>query len=59
MDIIQSFGSVIIQWNSHNLMMDNHKLKWQFDEFKEQSEMIAQIEHDLSVYMSNMMSKYK
>ena len=38
-------------------MMDNHKLNWQFDEFKEQGEMIAQIEHDLSVYMSNMMSK--
>lgn len=59
MDIIQSFGSVIIQWNSHSLMIGNHELKWQFDEFKDQNEMIAQIEYDLSVYMSNVMSKYK
>ena len=38
--------------------MGNHKLEWQFDEFMDQEKMIDKINHDIEVYMTNVLQKY-
>ena len=58
-DIVQTFGNVTIQWISTSVLIGNNKLEWEFNEFMDQEEMIAIMEHDISVYMSNVMSKFK
>ena len=58
-DIAQTFGNVTIQWIAKSAFMGNHKLEWTFNEFMDQEEMIQRIEHDVEVYMSNVLNKYK
>ena len=58
-DIAQTYGTVTIQWISKSIPLGNHKLEWQFNEFADQYEMIRQIEHDVKIYMSNVLSKFQ
>lgn len=57
-DIVQTFGTVTIRWRSTSIMMGNHKLEWNFNEFMDQQKMIDKIENDIEVYMSNVIQKY-
>lgn len=57
-DIVQTFGSVRIRWNSTSALLGNHKLEWQFDEFMDQEKMVDKIEHDIQVYMTNVFQKF-
>ena len=57
-DIVQTFGTVSIKWRSTSIVMGNHKLEWQFDEFMDQEKMIDKINHDIEVYMTNVLQKY-
>lgn len=58
-DITQTYGTVTILWISKSIPLGNHKLKWQFNEFADQHEMIRQIEHDVETYMGNVLSKFQ
>lgn len=58
-DITQTYGTVTIQWISKSILIGNHKLEWRFNEFADQYEMIRQIEHDVKIYMSNVLSKFQ
>ena len=49
---------VTIRWRSTSILMGNHKLEWSFDEFMDQDRMIEKIEHDIEVYMSNVIQKF-
>lgn len=58
-DIAQTYGTVTIQWISKSIPLGNHKLEWQFNEFEDQHQMIRKIEHDVEVYMGNVLSKFQ
>lgn len=58
-DIVQTYGTVTIQWISKSIPLGNHKLEWQFNEFADQHEMIRKIEHDVETYMGNVISKFQ
>ncbi|WP_288316090.1 hypothetical protein [uncultured Mediterranea sp.] len=58
-NIVQTFGNVTIQWESNNQLFGKHKLEWNFNEFMNQEEMIHKILHDINVYSSNVVNKYK
>lgn len=58
-DIAQTYGTVTIQWISKSIPLGNHKLEWQFNEFEDQHQMIRKIEHDVGVYMGNVLSKFQ
>lgn len=58
-DITQTFGNVTIQYHSKSLALGNHNLEWEFDEFMDQNKMIEKINHDIGVYMQNVLSKYE
>lgn len=58
-DIVQTYGTVTIQWISKSIPLGSHKLEWQFNEFADQHEMIHQIEHDIETYMGNVLSKFQ
>ena len=58
-DIIQTYGTVTIQWISKSIPLGNHKLEWQFNEFEDQHQMIRKIDHDIEVYMKNVLSKFQ
>ena len=57
-DIVQTFGTVTIRWRSTSVLVGNHKLEWQFDEFMDQDRMVQKIEHDIEVYMTNVFQKF-
>lgn len=57
-DIVQGFGNVIIRWRSTSIVMGNHKLEWTFNEFHDQNMMIERINHDVDVYMSNVLENF-
>lgn len=57
-DIVQTFGTVTIRWRSTSVLVGNHKLEWQFDEFMDQDKMVNKIEHDIEVYMTNVFQKF-
>lgn len=57
-DIVQTFGTVTIRWHSTSVLVGNHKLEWQFDEFIDQNIMVNKIEHDIEVYMTNVLQKF-
>lgn len=58
-DIAQTYGTVTIQWISKSIPLGNHKQEWQFNEFEDQHQMIRKIEHDVEVYMGNVLSKFQ
>ena len=58
-DIAHTYGTVTIQWISKSIPLGNHKLEWQFNEFEDQHQMIRKIEHDVEVYMGNVLSKFQ
>lgn len=58
-DIVQTYGTVTIQWISKSIPLGKHKLEWQFNEFADQHEMIRKIEHDVETYMGNVISKFQ
>ena len=58
-DIAQTYGTVTIQWISKSIPLGNHKLEWQFNGFEDQHQMIRKIEHDVEVYMGNVLSKFQ
>lgn len=58
-DIAQTYGTVTIQWISKSIPLGNHKLEWQFNKFEDQHQMIRKIEHDVEVYMGNVLSKFQ
>lgn len=58
-DIVQTFGTVTIQYKINNVVMGNHKLEWSFPEYDNQNEMIRKMENDISKYYENVMSNYK
>lgn len=57
-DIVQTFGTVTITWRSTSIVMGNHKLEWQFDEFLDQEKMIEKINHDVDMYVTNVIQKF-
>lgn len=57
-DIIQTFGTVTIKWRSTSLALGNHNLEWEFDEFLSQDKMVNKIQHDIEVYMTNVLQKF-
>lgn len=58
-DIVQTFGTVTIQYKVNNVVMGNHKLEWSFPEYDNQKEMIRKMENDISKYYENIMSNYQ
>lgn len=58
-DIVQTFGSVTIQYKVDNIIMGNHKLEWTFPEYDDQEKMIEKINHDISAYTTNVLSNFK
>ena len=58
-DIIQTYGTVTIQWISKSIPLGNHKLEWRFNEFEDQHQMIRKLNHDVEVYMENVLSKFQ
>ena len=58
-DIAQTYGTVTIQGISKSIPLGNHKLEWQFNEFEDKHQMIRKIEHDVEVYMGNVLSKFQ
>ena len=58
-DFTQTFGTITIQWISKSVIMGNHKLEWEFDEFLDQHQMFAKICHDVEAYTNNVLNKYK
>lgn len=56
-DITQTYGTVTIQWIAKSIHLGNHKLEWQFNEFEDQHQMIRKMEHDVEVYLENVLSK--
>ena len=58
-DIVQTFGTVTIQYKVNNIIIGNHKLEWSFPEYGNQNEMIRKMENDISRYKNNVMSNYK
>jgi len=56
--IYQAYRTVTIQWKSDSPVLGKHSLEWRFDEFEDQSKMIAKIENDLGKYQMNVMQKY-
>jgi hypothetical protein len=57
--IMQTFGTVTIQWRVDNMYFGKHQIEWKFDENTDQHKMIDKIEYDLAEYQSNIMNKYK
>ena len=57
-DIIQGFGDVEIIWHTKSVIMGNHKLKWNFNEFYDQDKMIEKINHDIEAYFSNCIQNF-
>ena len=57
-DILQTFGSVTIQWKVNSPVWGKHNLEWSFNEFADQNDMIEKIENDLSQYQANVMRKF-
>ena len=57
-DIVQTFGTVTIQYKVNNIVMGNHKLEWSFPEYDDQEKMIETMEHDIAAYNANVMSKF-
>lgn len=57
-DIVQTYGTVTIQYKVKNLLMGNHELEWTFPEYDNQRDMIRKIETDLEKYMNNVMSNF-
>lgn len=57
-DIVQTFGTVTVRWQSKSILLGNHKLEWEFDEFMDQEKMIEKIENDIDVYMTNVIQKF-
>lgn len=57
-EIIQTFGTVTIIWRSSSVLMGNHKLEWEFNEFMDQEKMIEKIHHDIETYMINVIQKF-
>ncbi len=58
-DIHQTFGSVTIQWISKSIPLGDHKLEWQFNEFEDQYKIAQKIEHDIEVYLKNLISNFQ
>lgn len=57
-DIIQTFGTVTIQYKAESIIFGKHKLEWQFNEYASQYQMIEQIEKDIEAYNSNILQKF-
>lgn len=57
-EIVQCFGDVVIRWCSNSIVMGTHKLEWKFNEFYDQDKIVEKINHDIEVYMANVIQKY-
>lgn len=58
-DLTQTFGSVTVQWIGKSVLIGDHKMEWQFDEFMDQDAMFEKVVHDVDIYMNNVINKYQ
>ena len=57
-DIIQTFGTITIQYKAENIIYGKHKLEWIFNEYAPQNQMIEQIIKDVESYNIRIMQKF-
>ena len=55
--LTQTFGRVTVVWKVDNPVYGRHRLEWEFNEFKDQDEMMAIIANDLIKYQTNVLTK--
>jgi len=59
--LTQAFRKLIVEWrvSTNSETIGNHKLKWEFDEFKDQDEIFKKINDDIGKYSKNIIGTVK
>lgn len=55
-DMVQTFGSLTVEWRMESPLFGKHKLKWTFPEYGDQDKMMERINNDLEKYQRNVIS---
>ena len=56
--LIQTFGSLTVQWKVDSPVFGKHKIDWSFQENQDQKAMVEKIESDLLNYQNRVFKSY-
>ncbi|PMD83809.1 hypothetical protein BWI97_27050 [Siphonobacter sp. BAB-5405] len=55
-NLVQTFGSLTVEWKMESPLFGKHRLEWQFPEYEDQEKMMRKLTNDLEKYQQNVIS---